>query len=135
MAFAATASVSLRPLWIAAVAIALLGSAPAKADVVISIQSPLNANAGDTGDSFDVTLTNTGPSAVSIAAFTFEISAANTDMTFTDANTGTGLAPYIFAGNSLFGPDITVSNTGPGPECQRYFRPSGIECDVRRSRI
>lgn len=91
----------------------LLCCLPARADVLaISIQSPLSVNAGDSGDSFDVLLTNLNGPAVSIAAFAFEISTTSTDITFTGANTGTLLAPYIFSGNSLFGPDITVANTG-----------------------
>jgi hypothetical protein len=91
----------------------LLYCLPTRADVLaISIQSPLSVKAGDSGDGFDVLLTNVSGPAVSIAAFTFEISTTSTDITFTDANTGTLAAPYIFSGNSLFGPDITVANTG-----------------------
>jgi hypothetical protein len=100
-------------LWMAAAGISLLYSVPAQADaLVIAIQSPLNVNAGDSGDGFDVTLTNDSGSAVSIAAFTFEISTASKDITFTGANTGTVLAPYIFAGKSVFGPNIMVANSG-----------------------
>jgi hypothetical protein len=90
----------------------LLCSVPARADLLaISIQSPISVNAGTSGNGFDVLLTNLSGPAVSIAAFTFEIS-TTTDITFTATNTATVLDPYIFSGNSLFGPIITVANTG-----------------------
>jgi hypothetical protein len=94
------------------VAAFLLYSVPARADMIVSLESPINANAGTSGNGFDVLLTNSGPSAVSIAGFTFEISVSSTDIVLTNANTATLLNPYIFSGNSLFGPIITSANTG-----------------------
>src|SRR5437879_5508262 len=91
----------------------LVYCAPARSGVLeISIQSPVNVTAGTSGNGFDIVLTNLSGPAVSIGAFTFEISTASADITFTGAVTSTLLEPYIFDGNSLFGPDITVSNTG-----------------------
>jgi hypothetical protein len=78
--------------------------------MVVSVQSVIVA-AGSSGNGIDVDLTNTGPSSLTVAGFSFGISIANTDISFTDANTATA-APYIFAGNSLFGPDLTGPTSG-----------------------
>ena len=96
----------------AGVAAFLLYSVPARADLIVWIESSINANAGTSGNGFDVLLTNSGPSAVSIAGFTFEISVTGTDVVLTDATTATVVDPYIFSGHSLFGPIIAVTNTG-----------------------
>ncbi len=42
-----------------------------------------------------------------IAGFNFELTTANTDITFTDVTTGTTKAAHIFP-FSFFGPDITT---------------------------
>src|ERR1700730_3037463 len=81
----------------AGVAACLLYSVPARADMIVSLESPINANAGTSGNGFDVLLTNSGPSAVSIAGFTFKISVSSTDILLTDATTATLLDPYIFS--------------------------------------
>jgi hypothetical protein len=97
----------------AGVAAFLLYSVPARANMIISLESPINANAGTSGNGFDVLLTNSGLSAVWIAGFTFELSVSSTDIVLTNANTATLLHPYIFSGGtSTFGPIITVANTG-----------------------
>jgi hypothetical protein len=100
-------------LLLAGILAVLFYSAPARADVLtMSIQPSINVNAGDSAG-FDVLLTNTSGPAVDIAAFVFEVSTFFfTDAFITGTNTSTVLAPYIFAGNSLFGPDITTSNDG-----------------------
>jgi len=91
----------------------LLYSVPARAGLLeISIESPINVNAGTSGDGFDVLLTNLSGPAVSLAGFTFEISVPSTDILLSAANTATLLDPYIFSGKSLFGPNIMVANTG-----------------------
>src|SRR5450631_1810049 len=79
-------------------------AAPARADIILSVQSVAGAP-GSSGN-FDVLLTNTGPSIQNIAGFAFELSTADTNITFTDVTTSTTTASYIFAGDSLFGPDI-----------------------------
>jgi hypothetical protein len=61
--------------------------------------SPASALAGDTGDYFDVSLTNTG-SDISVLAFSFGLSVTDAYITFTRATTATA-APYIFAGRSF----------------------------------
>jgi hypothetical protein len=93
---------------------AVIGLAsPAPAAVILSIAPPtVDANRGDTGDTFDVLLSNTGASALSIAAFQFEVSIADPNVVFTLVDDSPAAASYIFAGNSLFGPDINLN--GPG---------------------
>jgi hypothetical protein len=84
--------------------VALLSPGAVRADLIVSAGSK-TANAGSTGNSFDVTLTNTGPSSVTIGGFNFELKVTNTAITFTSATTGTS-SPYIFDGLGLFGPTI-----------------------------
>jgi hypothetical protein len=59
-----------------------------------------------------VLLTNNSAASVSILAFFFEVTSSSSDITFTDATTGT-TTPYIFGADSFFGPDLTgpVSTT------------------------
>jgi len=71
----------------------------AHASILISVPSEA-ALAGSTGNSFDVTLTNTGPATVAIAGFRFQLLTTNTDITFTGGSFST-VAPYIFAGVSF----------------------------------
>ncbi len=90
----------------AAIMLCLLQSTTAHADGLTVSLSPLSdVAAGSTGNDFDVLLTNTSGSAVSIEAFFFEILSSSSDVTFTDATTASG-TPYIFGADSLFGPDI-----------------------------
>jgi hypothetical protein len=89
--------------------IVLSAAIPARAGIIITAQSVSSSDGA-----LDVFLTNTGPSAVSIASFSFEVNVSSSQVTFTDATFNTTLNPYIFAGNSLFGPDILefISNGG-----------------------
>jgi hypothetical protein len=96
--------ISKMALVVLAIAVLLL-SVPAKADIVLSLESVTGAP-GSTG-TFDVLLTNTGPSSQNIAAFNFELTTADTNITFTDVTTATTTATYIFP-SSFFGPDITT---------------------------
>jgi hypothetical protein len=75
------------------------------AGALLSLQSASGAP-GSTGNQFDVLLTNTGPSTLSVGAFTFSISVTNPSIVFTGATTTTA-ATYVFGANSLFGPDLT----------------------------
>src|SRR5580704_14160015 len=90
----------------------LLGSIPACASLIITVGST-TVNANSTLDSFDVTLMNTGPSAVTIYSTDVDLTTTNAAITFTDATVSTDVT-YIFAGNSLLGPDI-LGNTGSAP--------------------
>ncbi|HEY1760440.1 MAG TPA: PEP-CTERM sorting domain-containing protein [Bryobacteraceae bacterium] len=102
-----TKSLHLLP---AAVAIALLGASPAHASILFTIES-VGATSPSTDNSFEVDLTNTGGD-VTIDAFSFGLMVGTTDITFTSATIDTTVNPYIFAGNSLFGP--VISTTSPG---------------------
>lgn len=78
----------------------LLFSSPARADFVFSLEPGITASAGSTGNVFDVLLTNTGSSSVTVAGFSFGITTSDTDINFTNATTST-VAPYVFAGDSF----------------------------------
>jgi len=80
-------------------AVALFTGMPAKASIIISVLSTTYA-AGSSGDSFDVTIKNTGASAQNIAAFSFGLSVADSHITFTGANESTALT-YLFNGDSF----------------------------------
>jgi len=81
---------------------ASLAAGAAHADVVYSISGPADVSPGDVNDVFDVLITNTsGSSDVNIAAFAFQVTAADTDITLNSADTSPSAAPYIFAGDSF----------------------------------
>ncbi len=69
-------------------------------------------------NALDVVLSNTGTLAISIASFSFEISTIDTDVTFTDATTGTMIQTYVFNGDSfadnVFGSHLTPPGFLPG---------------------
>lgn len=97
-----------RNLSIAVAGLMLLVARPARADIIVSVQS-VSATTGTSGNTLEVDVENTG-APVDIAAFSFEISVdANSGVTFTGADDNTSLATYIFAGNSFFGPDINTT--------------------------
>ncbi len=97
-----------RILSVAAAWLLLATALPARAGLIVSVEN-VSADAGTTGNTLEVDVTNTGGSAVAIAAFSFEISAAGgSGITFTGADTDTSVNTYIFAGNSLFGPTIST---------------------------
>jgi hypothetical protein len=87
----------------------LLFSVPARADIVLSVESVTGAP-GSTG-TFDVLLTNTGTLSQNIAGFDFELTTVDTNIAFTDVTTTTTTAAYIFP-SSLFGPDIATLTGG-----------------------
>jgi hypothetical protein len=91
-------------------ALALGGSLPVQATLIID-GGTTTANAGSTGNVFDITLINSGPGSITLGAFSLEFSVAGGNVTFTSATTAT-LQPYVFAGHSLFGPDISASSPG-----------------------
>ncbi len=80
-------------------AAALFASAPARASVILQV-IPVTVVAGSTGNSFDITLQNTGLNAQNIASFTLGLSVSDTHITFTGANESTAL-PYVFNGDSF----------------------------------
>lgn len=79
-------------------------------DIIVTVE-PVTITAGSSG-SFDIDLANTGSSSSTVGAFTFEISTTNSAISFTGADTSTVLNGYIFAEDSLFGPNLTGPNSG-----------------------
>ena len=80
---------------------------PARASLSFSIdQVSSTLTQGDIGDMIEVIMTNSA--SFNANSFTLEITSDNPGVTFTQVTTGTS-HPYVFAGNSLFGPDITSS--------------------------
>ena len=81
----------------------------ARASTTYSIDpASISAHPGDVGDTFDVIFTNNGSDALSVAAFSFEVSVADPDITLTGAGFSTTVSPYIFAGDSF---DVDNSET------------------------
>jgi hypothetical protein len=93
-------NIATRFLLPAAAALLLFAPATRADGLDVSIAPAISASAGSTGNAFDVLLTNTGTSAVTLGAFSFGITTADTDITFTNADTATA-APYVFAGDSF----------------------------------
>lgn len=86
----------------------MLAATPSRADLIVQVGSAVAA-AGSSGNSIDVTLTNTGPSSVQLDAFSFGLD-VDSGITLTGATTA--VPSYIFAGFSTFGPNITI-DVGP----------------------
>lgn len=93
-------------------ALGLLAPVPASAALIVSFGSSIAA--AGSNQFVDVLLHNTG-SAVTVDVFSFDFSTSSPYITFTEATTSTTTAPYIFAGNSLFGP---IVSTTPPPNGQ-----------------
>ena len=109
----------LLTMLVAGVAAAFLWPASANASLIVAVQST-TAAPGSSGNAFDVQLTNTGPSAITVGGFSFGILTGNPSISFRDANTSTS-APYIFDGMSLFGPDLTGPTSGPSLSTSDVF--------------
>lgn len=86
--------------------LALAAGSPARADLIVRVQS-VTAAIGSAGNGFEVILENTGPDAVSLNGFSFGLE-VGPELELLGATTAT-TAPYIFAGHSLFGPNITLT--------------------------
>jgi hypothetical protein len=99
--------VHLLPL-LCAVSAALLCTRSAQAGFIINVES-VSANAGSSGNTLEVTLTNTG-SAQTIAGFSFGISTGTSNIDFTQATISTTPDTYIFAGDTLSTGRIDTSN-------------------------
>jgi len=97
----------MRTYLLAAAAALLVIPGSARASTIFSVPAVI-ANAGSTGNSFDVVLNYSGASPITVGGFAFEITTTNTDITFTGATTST-VPTYIFGANSLFGPNINTS--------------------------
>lgn len=96
--------------WIALGLIAFFGPTRSSAALIISV-GKVTALAGSTNQVLSIDLQNTGPAAVAVNSMSFQISTA-AGVTFTQADISTMDAPYIFAGDSLFGPIISTTSGG-----------------------
>lgn len=92
---------------LAAIAGFLLAAPFCQAALIFSIQPAGSYSAGTSGNTLEIVLTNTEASTVNISGFSFGLSAPTPDFIFTAVSTST-TPGYVFAGNSLFGPDISV---------------------------
>jgi len=90
-------------------ALALLAPSPSRADLIVTFRS-VTVAANSTGNTTDVILTNSGPAAVTVGGFSFQIRATAAGINFTAATIDTTSAPYIFNGHSLFGPTINTTS-------------------------
>ena len=92
---------------------AVLVCSSARASTVFSIQpSTVTATSGSAGNALDVVLTNSGPSSITVAGFTFEVSVTNPGITLTGADFSPAAFPYIFVGDSYYeGLSIPLSFT------------------------
>jgi len=80
------------------------------AGITVSL-TPAVAAAGSTGNAFDVDLTNLGSAPVIVGGFSFELTVANSNISFNDVTTAT-TATYVFNGKSTFGPDLSGPSMG-----------------------
>ena len=114
---ASTRSLLVDSLRVAAVALTFACNAGFSTSAAAGLIFEVTTNSGETGsssNSLDVLLANTGTTDASIAGFSFEITAAGTDVTFINVTTSTISDAYFFAGNSLYGPDITFGLSTDG---------------------
>src|SRR5882672_4077098 len=86
-------------LILATLAAVLLCPAPSRAAAILTLQSVI-ASSPSAGNAFDVVLTNTGPGSITLGGFSFELTTADANITFTSATTGTTLFAYVFSGHS-----------------------------------
>lgn len=89
--------------------------------ITFSMQSA-SASVGSNGDRVEMIITNSGSSTVNIAGFSFGVQTSDPDITFTDV-TGDTTTNYIFAGDSLFSPDIL----NPGGASAQQILASDLE--------
>ena len=89
------------------VCLGLFLSTPVGASLIIMVGN-VSTSSPSSSNTLEVNLVNTGPAPVSLAGFSFEIAVADPHITFTSATIAT-VATYVFAGNSLLGPEINTS--------------------------
>jgi hypothetical protein len=92
--------------------LAALALLPARGGTLLLSVEPVLATPGSTGDNFDVLIQNQTAGTVDISGFSFEVDTVNTAVTFTGTTFNTVTGTYIFAGNSLFGPNLNLNAPG-----------------------
>ena len=102
--------------WLLPLAAGVLSSLPAQASLIINFV-PVTVAAGTIGASFDVNLTNSGPSAQTISAFSLGLSVSDSHITFTGGNTAT-TQTYLFNGDSFDVINAFPFTTVPPPNGQ-----------------
>jgi hypothetical protein len=109
-----------RRLWLpVAIAIALLGAAPAPAGTIDFGMQSVSAAAPSVGNVFEVFLTNNTAGAVVIDAFTFGLIEASNTISFDLATVSTVPDTYIFAGggnslDALLNAGVVSNSAGAG---------------------
>ena len=127
----------------------LMACLPAQANIVLSVV-PATAVAGSVGDFLDIDITNSGPSAQNISAFTLALSVgASSGITFTGGNESSA-ATYLFtsldsfdialgqpytavpppSGQSVQASDLSLGGTGTTIASGSTFGLGHIEFDV-----
>ena len=102
-----------------AMAAFLLASQPARATAFLFAMPPqTDLSAPGAMEALAVRLTNTGPGAVMIAEFTFDVTTGDTAAILDDVTAST-LETYAFSGRSKFEPDIATSFTPVVPAASR----------------
>jgi hypothetical protein len=105
---------------LSALLIGALGAVSASAAGITISAASVTAMPGSSMNFFDVSLTNLGSSSITVGGFSFSLSIANPNISFTDVTTATGVS-YIFSGNSLFGPDLSGPNNGQSISASDLF--------------
>lgn len=81
----------------AALLLALLAPGRARADLFVSVQPAVTSVSAGGSGTFELILSNTGPSAVDIATFNYQLQIAETaPVMFTGVSSATSIQPYIF---------------------------------------
>jgi hypothetical protein len=89
----------------------LLPCATTRAGLILEVNQPDGVIPNGATYSFDISLTNAGPTAVSIQSFVFWLFAQTNDTGVTFDSVTSHVNGYIFTGQSIYGPDITVPSS------------------------
>lgn len=95
----------IKPSGLLLLAVASILTLPARADLLEVSMQTTTVSPGSTGNSFDLLLKNISANDVTVGGFSIGLSTANPNFTFTEADSSTS-TPYLFEGNSFFGPAI-----------------------------
>jgi len=114
---------------LAAAILAAVTVAPMQGAAILSLSSA-TVTPGSIGNTIELTLTNTGPSSISIGAFNFAVATPVLGgITFSDATVNTTSASYIFSGSgdsfvidSLGGFSVLLSGAGTNSVTGNDFR-------------